>query len=279
MSELRQKYPLELLLIIAKIPRSSYYYQRKRLNEPKGHQKEREAIQQICIENKGRYGYRRVTLELRHRGFQTNHKVVMKLMQQENLTCKLRAKKYRSYRGKVGKIAPNLLDRNFKAEAPNIKWTTDITEFKLLGQRLYLSSILDLFNSEIVSYTLSKHPYFHQVVEMLTNAFEKIPDLSHLLLHSDQGWQYQMKPYQKMLKEKGIQQSMSRKANCYDNSVMENFFGILKTEFYNDQVFASIEQFTQELSEYIDYYNNSRIKVKLNGLSPVQFRTQVAITT
>jgi len=270
---------LELLLIIAKIPRSSYYYQRKRLNEPKGHQKEREAIQQICVENKGRYGYRRVTLELRHRGFQTNHKVVMKLMQQENLTCKLRAKKYRSYRGKVGKIAPNLLDRNFKAEAPNIKWTTDITEFKLLGQRLYLSSILDLFNSEIVSYTLSKHPYFHQVVEMLTNAFEKFPDLSHLLLHSDQGWQYQMKPYQKMLKEKGIQQSMSRKANCYDNSVMENFFGILKTEFYNDQVFASIEQFTQELSEYIDYYNNSRIKVKLNGLSPVQFRTQFTITT
>jgi transposase InsO family protein len=231
------------------------------------------------VENKGRYGYRRVTLELHHRGFQTNHKLVMKLMKQAHLTCMLREKKYRSYRGEVGKIAPNLLQRDFRAVKPNLKWTTDITEFKLLGQKLYLSPIMDLFNSEIVSFTLSSRPSFHPVTEMLKSAFQKIPDNTQLILHSDQGWQYQMRSYQKMLKDKGVRQSMSRKGNCYDNSVMENFFGILKTEFYHHRRFSSAEQFSKELSEYIDYYNNRRIKSKLKGLSPVQFRTQSFIPT
>jgi putative transposase len=268
-----------MLLIIAKVPRSNYYYHLKQLCKTQKHRCELEAILQICAENKGRYGYRRVTLELRHRGFDANHKLVMKLMKQAHLTCMLREKKYHSYRGEVGKIAPNLLKRDFRAERPNSKWTTDITQFKLLGQKLYLSPILDLFNGEIISYTLSSSPGFHQVAEMLKNAFRTIPDHSHLILHSDQGWQYQMQTYQKMLKEKGIQQSMSRKGNCYDNSVMENFFGILKSEFYYNRRFSSIEQFSKELSEYIDYYNNRRIKVKLKGLSPVQFRTQSFIST
>jgi transposase InsO family protein len=191
----------------------------------------------------------------------------------------LREKKYRSYRGKVGKIAPNLLKRDFRAVRPNSKWTTDITEFKLLGQKLYLSPIMDLFNGEIISYILSSSPSFHPVTEMLKGAFQKIPNNTQLILHSDQGWQYQMRPYQKMLKEKGVRQSMSRKGNCYDNSVMENFFGILKSEFYHNQKFSSIDHFTKELSEYMDYYNNRRIKVKLKGLSPVEFRTQSFTST
>jgi transposase InsO family protein len=203
----------------------------------------------------------------------------MKLMKQAHLTCRLRAKKYRSYQGTLGKIAPNLLQRDFRAVRPNVKWTTDITEFKLLGQKLYLSPIMDLFNSEIVSFSLSSNPSFHPVTEMLKVAFQKIPDNTRLILHSDQGWQYQMRSYQKMLKDKGIRQSMSRKGNCYDNSVMENFFGILKSEFYHNKRFISVEQFSMELSEYIDYYNNRRIKVKLKGLSPVQFRTQSFISS
>jgi transposase InsO family protein len=198
----------------------------------------------------------------------------MKLMKQANLTCMQRKKKYRSYRGELGKVAHNLLNRDFRAGKPTSKWTTDITEFKLLGEKLYLSPILDLFNGEIISYTLSKSPNFHQVTDMLQRAFQKIPDHTHLILHSDQGWQYQMRTYQKMLKDKGIRQSMSRKGNCYDNSVMENFFGILKSEFFHNQKFSSVDHFTKELSEYIDYYNNRRIKVKLKGLSPVQFRIQ-----
>jgi transposase InsO family protein len=204
----------------------------------------------------------------------------MKLMKQEHLTCMLREKKYyRSWRGKVGRVAPNLLKRDFRAEKPNQKWATDITEFKLSGQKLYLSPVMDLFNGEIISYSLSKSPNFRQVIDMLREAFRKIPDNSQLILHSDQGWQYQMRGYQKMLKDKGIRQSMSRKGNCYDNSVIENFFGILKTEFFHKQKFSSIEHFSKELSEYIDYYNNRRIKVKLKGLSPVEFRTQSFVST
>ena len=251
----------------------------KQLNAPQKYIREREEIQKICIENKGRYGYRRVTLALHQRGFQTNHKLVMKLMKEEQLTCKLRAKKYRSYRGQQGKIAPNLLKRDFRAEKPNQKWVTDITEFKVMGQKLYLSPIMDLFNREIVCYTLSRSPNFQQVTEMLSRAFQKLPVNGQLILHSDQGWQYQMRPYQKLLKDKGIRQSMSRKGNCYDNSVIENFFGILKSEFFYDQKFRSVEVFQRQLSEYIEYYNNRRIKVKLSGLSPIQFRIQSTLVT
>jgi putative transposase len=261
------------------MPRSNYYYRLNNLSEPAKYIDELEAIKEICEENKGRYGYRRVTIELHRKGFSTNHKVVLKLMIQGNHTCRLREKKYKSYRGGFGKTVSNLLDRNFSAVKPNSKWVTDVTEFRLLGQKLYLSPILDLFNSEIICYTLSSCPSFRQITDMLQSAFQKIPDNSHLILHSDQGWQYQLKPYQKMLMDKGILQSMSRKGNCYDNSVMENFFGILKSEFYHNQKFPSIEQFTQELSEYISYYNNRRIKTKLRGLSPVQFRTQSSTVT
>lgn len=278
-SELRRKYPIELLLIIANLPRSSYYYHLKHFLEPQKHIEEQDEIKKICVENRGCYGYRRVTLELRHRGFKTNHKLVMKLMKQEHLTCMLRKKKYRSYRGQLGKIAPNLLRRDFKAERPNLKWTTDITEFKLFGIKLYLSPIMDLFNQEIVCYSLSKVANFQQITNMLQNAFQKVNNTNQLILHSDQGWQYQMKPYQKILRDKGIQQSMSRRGNCYDNSVMENFFGLLKSEFYYNRKFSSIESFEKELSEYIDYYNSRRIKVKLKGLSPIQFRTQSFIST
>ena len=135
----------------------------------------------------------------------------MKLMKQAHLTCMLRVKKYHSYRGEVGRIAPNLLKREFKANKPNLKWVTDITQFKLLGQKLYLSPILDLFNSEIISYTLSKSPNFHQITNMLQSAFQKIPNDSRLILHSDQGWHYQMRVYQKMLKDKGIRQRYVQK--------------------------------------------------------------------
>lgn len=189
----------------------------------------------------------------------------------------VRIKKYRSYKGQVGKIAPNLIQRNFKADAPNKKWTTDITEFSLFGKKLYLSPILDMYNGEIISYNISEHPVLNQVLDMLNQAFLKIPDDTNLIFHSDQGWQYQHKQYQKRLQEKGIRQSMSRKGNCLDNSVMENFFGLLKSELLYLREFSSIEEFRVELEKYIDYYNNKRIKNKLKGLSPVQYRIQSSL--
>lgn len=195
-------------------------------------------------------------------------------MKQLDLKCMVRIKKYKSYRGKVGKVAPNLLERNFKADKPNQKWVTDVTEFSLFGKKLYLSPILDLYNGEIISYNISERPTFHQTIDMLNKAFERIPNDTHLILHSDQGWQYQMLRYQNLLTKKGILQSMSRKGNCLDNSVMENFFGLLKTELLYLQKFDTIEQFIEELKAYIDYYNNKRIKCKLKGLSPIQYRIQ-----
>jgi transposase InsO family protein len=234
----------------------------------------KDTIKLIYTENKQRVGYRRITLELKNRGITINHKTVQRLMKQLGLFCRVRMKKYNSYRGEVGKTAPNILERNFEADKPNQKWVTDITEFSLFGQKLYLSPILDLCSRDIVSYAISKHPRFSLVTDMLEQAFQRIPDNSNLVLHSDQGWHYQMKPYQRMLAAKGIRQSMSRKGNCLDNAVMENFFGLLKTELLYLQDFESMEHFEQELINYLDYYNNRRIKIKLKGLPPALHRQQ-----
>ena len=137
---------------------------------------------------------------------------------------------------------------------------------------MYLSPIIDLFNQEIVSYELTERPVFNQVVMMLKKAFKKIPNNTNLTLHSDQGWQYQMKQYQHLLKEKGIMQSMSRKGNCLDNAIIENFFGTLKSELFYLKKYKSVDQLKKEINEYINYYNNERIKSNLNKMSPKQYR-------
>lgn len=199
-------------------------------------------------------------------------------MKQLSLKCEVRIKKYRSYKGEIGKVAPNLINRDFHASAPNQKWTTDITEFSLFGTKLYLSPILDMYNSEIVSYNISDRPHLGQVMDMLDKAFAKIPDGTNLIFHSDQGWQYQHRVYQQRLKAKGICQSMSRKGNCLDNAVMENFFGLLKSELLYLRKFKDINEFKDELEKYIFYYNNYRIKGKLKGMSPVQYRTHSLIS-
>ena len=250
----------------------TYYYTKKQ-KEPDKYAELREEICAIAAENKGRYGYRRVTQELRNRGFHYNHKLIMKLMRQMGLSSKVRMKKYHSYKGEVGKISPNLLERDFQAEKPNQKWVTDVTEFSLFGEKMYLSPILDLCSENLVSYTISDRPVLGMVTTMLEKAFATIPGGTKLILHSDQGWQYQHKRYQGMLEAKGIQQSMSRKGNCLDNAVMENFFGILKSELLYLQDFDSLDHFKEELIEYLDYYNR-RIKLKLKGLTPAQHRYQ-----
>jgi transposase InsO family protein len=231
-------------------------------------------IAEIYHKHKGRYGYRRITLELRNGDTLINHKTVQRLMGVLGLKSMVRMRKYRSYRGETGTIAPNVLNREFTASKPNVKWVTDVTEFSLFGQKVYLSPILDLYNGEIVSYSVSARPTFDFVMNMLDAALTKIPADSGLIIHSDQGWQYQHSRYQLRLKKKGIIQSMSRKGNCLDNAVMENFFGHVKSELLYLMVFTSIEHFYDELTDYMDYYNHSRIKTKLNGLSPVQYRTQ-----
>ncbi|MFF2450275.1 IS3 family transposase [Neobacillus sp. NPDC058068] len=275
--ELRPEFPVSGLIELADIPRSTYYYWVKTFDRPDKDAELKSLIQAIYHEHKGRYGYRRITAELKNQGYKVNHKKVQRLMKVLGLKCTVRMKKYRSYKGEVGKTAPNILDRNFEAEKPNEKWVTDITEFKLFGEKLYLSPILDLFNGEIIAYTINSRPRYSLVKTMLDKAFERLIDGEKLLIHSDQGWHYRMPQYQHALKQLKITQSMSRKGNCYDNAVIENFFGILKSEFLYTQEFESVEHFKQELAKYIDYYNYKRIKSKLKGLSPVQYRIQAQV--
>ena len=270
--ELRHKFDLNLLLNQTNMARSNFYYYQKQSKSIDKYQVIKELIKSIYHTHKGRYGYRRITDELNNKGIVINHKTVLKLMKLLGLKSLIRVKKYKSYKGEQGKIAPNLLKRNFKAEAPNQKWATDITEFNISGKKLYLSPIIDLFNQEIISYELTERPVFNQVVTMLEKAFKKIPNNTNLTLHSDQGWQYQMKQYQYLLKEKGIKQSMSRKGNCLDNAIIENFFGILKSELFYIQKFASLDELKREIKKYINYYNSIRIKSNLNKMSTIQYR-------
>ena len=271
--ELRHKYDLELLLDCMNMVRSSYYYYEKRSQLTDKYQDVKALIKQIYNHHKGRLGYRRITLLIKQKGIVINHKTVLRLMKILGIKSLIRIKKYKSYKGEQGKIAPNILQRNFKATQPNQKWATDVTEFNVSGNKLYLSPIIDLFNGEIISYDLSERPNFNQITNMLEKSFRRIPkDTTNLILHSDQGWQYQMKRYQMLLKEKGLVQSMSRKGNCLDNAVIENFFGILKSELFYLMKFNDINHLKKEIKEYIKYYNNERIKLNLKGMSPIQYR-------
>ena len=272
--KLRRDHKFALLLDIAQLPRATFYYHAKRMTKPDKYADVKAEITTIYHENRGRYGYRRITTELRRRNFAINHKTVQRIMKELGLFCRVRMKKYKSYSGEVGRIAPNLLERNFDADQPNQKWVTDVTEFSLFGQKLYLSPILDLCSRDIVSYTISDRPVLSLVTEMLDKAFLQIPDGTNLILHSDQGWQYQHNLYRKMLKHKGIIQSMSRKGNCLDNAVIENFFGLLKSELLYLQKFESMQHFINELIDYLDYYNNRRCKARLKGLPPAIHRLQ-----
>ncbi|WP_260289026.1 IS3 family transposase, partial [Peribacillus aracenensis] len=270
--ELRGEFNLKLLLSVANIARSTYYYWRNAFGRQDKYVEIKPVIEEIFQTNKGRYGYRRITLELHNRGIVINHKTVLRLMNELGLKCMVRMKKYRSYKGKVGKIAPNILERDFKATKPNEKWVTDVTEFHLYGEKLYLSPILDLFNGEIIAYNIESRPIYPLVSKMLDQAIMRLESEDSPILHSDQGWHYQMKPYSHTLKSHAITQSMSRKGNCLDNAVMENFFGLLKSELLYLQTFDSMKHFKQELEDYIYYYNHQRIKVKLKGMSPVDYR-------
>ncbi|WNB82733.1 IS3 family transposase [Streptococcus parasanguinis] len=276
--ELITEFSLDILLKAVKLARSTYYYHLKQLDKPDKDQGLKAEIQSIFTEHKGNYGYRRIHLELRNHGFLVNHKRVQRLMNVLNLQARIRQKrKYSSHKGDIGKKADNLIQRQFEASKPMEKCYTDVTEFAIPAstQKLYLSPVLDGFNSEIVAYNLSTSPNLEQVKAMLDQAFTE-NHYTNTILHSDQGWQYQHQYYHRFLEDKGIQPSMSRKGNSPDNGMMESFFGILKSEmFYGyEKTFQSLEQLEQAIVDYIDYYNNKRIKVKLKGLSPVQYRTK-----
>lgn len=277
-TELRDHFLLEELLEVAQLARSTYYYQLNLMNTGDRFAPLKASIQSVQQEHKGRYGYRRMTAALRNAGQMVNSKTVRRLMGDLNLKCTVRPKKYRSYRGLVGKASPNVLARQFEADQPNQKWVTDVTEFKVAGEKLYLSPVLDLFNGEIVAYQTDTRPRYALVGSMLEQALEGLPETAKPMLHSDQGWHYQYPDYRERLEKAGLKQSMSRKGNCLDNATMESFFGTLKSEYFYRERFDNVAQLQAGLDEYIRYYNHDRIKMKLGGLSPVAYRAKAAMS-
>ena len=257
--------------------RSVFYYHDALLKALPGSDVLLERIFEIFNFHQGRYGYRRITAVLQREGYRINHKKVQRLMQSNKIKSTVRPKKFKSYRGNVGKLARNELSRNFKASRPNEKWVTDITEFKVGDQKVYLSPVIDLFNQEVTEYTLSTAPRLELVTRMLRNALSRLGEDCKPILHSDQGWHYQNPLTQRILKDADVKQSMSRKGNCLDNAVAENFFALLKTEMFNGKKFKDTADLMNKIDEYIDYYNNVRIKIKLNGLSPVEYRNKAML--
>ncbi len=274
MIELRPQHSLACLLKSAGLSRSTFYYQQKVLQLVDKYADVKERIAAIYAQHKGRYGYRRITATLRSAGHTINHKTVQRLMDQLHLKSCVRMKKYRAFRGEVGQAAQNILARDFDASRPNEKWVTDVTEFNVGGDKLYLSPILDLFNAEIVSYQIARRPLLGMVTKMLTSAFQRLGPCDKPILHSDQGWQYRMEKYRRHLELRFVKQSMSRRGNCLDNAAMESFFGTLKSEFFHLAKFTSLDELEAGLHEYIHYYNVDRIKQRLNYQSPVTFRLQ-----
>jgi transposase InsO family protein len=271
---LRHEYRLALLLRVAGLSRSTFYYHVQCAKEIDKHAELKARIVSIFKQHRGRYGYRRITATLRQTGQAVNHKTVQRLMRVLQLKSFVRVKKYRSYKGAVGNVAPNVLQRQFDAVRPNQKWVTDVTEFKVGNEKLYLSPVLDLYNGEIIAYETARRPAFEMVGKMLKKALLRLGKHDRPMVHSDQGWHYQMSSYRSLLASKSLPQSMSRKGNCLDNAAMESFFGTLKSEFFYLNRFESIEALQAGIRQYIHYYNHERIKLKLNGLSPVQYRTQ-----
>ncbi|MDT2749986.1 IS3 family transposase [Streptococcus parauberis] len=276
MKELKEKgYPLKYLLKAINIAKSTYYFEISKVDTIALRNKELlKEINSIFKLNKRRYGVRRVYQELINRGYKVNHKRVQRLMHEAGLMGKRPKEKYHSYKGKVDKIADNIVARNFNTTVPLQNWTTDISQFNFSWGKCYLSPVLDMNTNEIISYDLSRSPNLKQIVRMLNKAFDKFNSLEGLIFHSDQGWQYQHDYFRNTLREHGIIQSMSRKGNCYDNSILETFFGRLKNEMYYgyEKDYSSFDEFSKAVEEYIDYYNNKRIQEKTKWMSTVHYR-------
>jgi transposase InsO family protein len=231
------------------------------------------------------YGYRRIHGELRKQGIKVNKKRVHRIVQKYGMqvtSFTRKSRRFSTYKGVVGRIAPNRVNRRFSTNVPHQKIATDTTEFKyyeidtkghMTIRKLYLDPFMDMCNGEILSFGIDKHPSAKNVMDALEQAIEITSDCPYRrTFHSDQGWAYQMKAYSHRLREERIFQSMSRKSNCHDNSVMENFFSLLKQEIYHGVNYYSYEELKSEIERYIKYYNEQRIKEKLGWLSPVQYR-------
>ena len=276
MHELRQSYPVAAMLRLVSLAPSTFYAWDAKRETPDKHARAKELIKQIYDEHKGRYGYRRIACALKEYGIELHANTVRRLMGLLSLKSVQRVKRYKSYKGSVGVVAPNHLERDFSATEPNQKWVTDVTEFKVGEQKVYLSGIKDLCTREIVAHELSLRPTMEFVNSTLKKALATLGPDQAPLMHSDQGWHYQMPEFRKLLGDHHVVQSMSRKGNCLDNASMESFFAVLKTECYHKRKFADVDELMSVINEYIGYYNTERISTVLGGLTPFQYRIKFA---
>jgi putative transposase len=264
-----------VLLEAAGLARSTFFHHQARLERADPHADLKEAVTDAFGRSRGRYGHRRLHALLRRQGRRMAKKTVLKLMRALGLVCKVRRRRrYSSYKGQVGQIAENVLDRDFTAERPAQKWVTDVTEFRIGGQKVYLSPVIDLFDRSVVAYSWSVSPSLELTNSSLRKAVATLKAGQAPLVHSDQGVQYQHRSWRRILAGAGLEQSMSRKATCSDNAVTENFFGHLKEELFHHDRFGTVPEFVGASEEYIDWYNTTRISTTLKGLSPVEYRAQ-----
>ena len=283
-SSLRGSFKLSDILRAVGFPKSTYMYWQKHIDDPDPDEEIKSTILSIHKEHKD-YGHRRVCAILRKSGLRISKKKVLRLTRSLDIQIKSytrKSRKYNSYKGKIGKVSPNRINRRFTTSIPHQKITTDTSEFKyyevdskgrLTVHKLYLDPFMDMFNQEIISFGISKAPSSSSIMDAFNKAIEITGDCPYRrTFHSDRGWAYQMKAYVNTLKEKKIFQSMSRKGNCYDNSVMENFFGLLKQEIYYGKTYHSFESLRRAIIRYIKYYNEKRIKERLGWMSPVEYR-------
>lgn len=279
--ELSERYSITLLCTLAEVSRSGYYKWLKGKERMTDRQLENERLKNkilVCREQtRGIYGYLRTRTWLeRTYGIRVNHKRVYRLMKELGIRSVIRRKRpYFGTKEEVYVVSDNVLNRQFQATAPCEKWVTDITYLPYGKSFLYLSTIYDLYNNEVIAYKLSTRNDLRLVLDTVKKAIHKRKTRG-ILLHSDRGFQYTSKQYAKLLSRHGIQASMSRKGNCLDNACMESFFGHLKSESLHLQRSTSLKQLMDEVHRYIQFYNYKRFQKKLNNLSPVEYRTKVA---
>lgn len=276
MHELRQSFPVAALLKFVGLPHSSFYAWVAARKLPDKYAQTKEFIKQIYDEHKGRYGYRRIACALSEHGIDLHANTVLRLMGSLGLKSVQRSKRFKTFKGSVGVVAPDHLKRDFSASAPSQKWATDVTELKVGDEKVYLSTVKDLCTREIVAHEMGLRPTMGLVNSMLKKALATLGPGQVPILHSDQGWHYQMSEYRKLLNDQNVVQSMSRKGNCLDNASMESFFAVLKTECFHKQKFADASELMATIDEYIQYYNTKRISTVLGGLTPLQCRVKLA---
>lgn len=268
----KAEHALRTLLQIAGLARSTFFYHQARSRRPARDADLAAAVEREFTAQHGKYGHRQILTALRGRGWRVAKKTVLAAMRRQGLRCHVRrAKRYSSYPGEEGQIAPNLLNRDFTAAAPNEKWVTDITEFRVGDHKLYLSPVMDLFDRQVIAYRMGTSPDLALTNESLRDAFRSAPDATPLV-HSDHGMHYRHRSWRRILATHHATQSMSRKATCYDNAIIENFFGQLKTEMFYPTRFATIADLTTAIEEHITWYNTVRTSTRLEGMSPVNYR-------